>query len=121
MIGAQVLLSHTWNAGEDFSSAQYRFVGLSSGEVVLIDSGVGIGAIQNDPEEDEQANVALVGIAIVEASTAILEGAYVGATTDGKAVTTSATGVVLGIALEAAAEAGDLISVLLTPGNTIVI
>ncbi|MFF6951818.1 DUF2190 family protein [Streptomyces iakyrus] len=58
--------------------------------------------------------VSLLGTAIVEASAAISVGAYVTATTAGKAVSTTTAGhVVRGIALEEATADGDLIEVML--------
>lgn len=63
----------------------------------------------------ETATVTVLGTAIVEASGVIGKGAYVTATTAGKAIATTTAGhVVRGVALEAAAADGDLIEVLLT-------
>ena len=59
--------------------------------------------------------VVRLGTVIVEASAAISKGAYVTATTGGKAVSTTTSGdTVAGIARQAAANSGDLIEVALT-------
>jgi hypothetical protein len=66
------------------------------------------------------ANVRVLGIAPVTASAAITLGAEVATGTDGRAATAATTNRVAGVALQAAAAAGDIINVLLTPAGRVV-
>lgn len=96
----------------------YRFVKLTSTGVDVATAGTDkiYGAYRGNVANDAGDTVAIVvlGTVIVEASAAISKGDYVTATTGGKAVaTTTAGNVVRGIALEDAAEDGDLIEVML--------
>ena len=73
-----------------------------------------VGVVQRKGIASEVLPVMANGISMVEASAAITKGALVGPTTGGKAVTSTTQ--YCGIALEAAAKAGDIIPVLLTLG-----
>jgi Uncharacterized conserved protein (DUF2190) len=64
--------------------------------------------------------VQVLGIAMVEASAAIARNDRVSSTNDGRAKVAVATEVPLGFALTAAAGAGELIAVFLTPGMPVV-
>jgi hypothetical protein len=75
----------------------------------------GVSDIDVAAATDDYIAVVTEGTAIVEASGAISEGAYVTATTDGKAVATTTAGhTVRGYALQAAGADGDKIEVKLT-------
>jgi hypothetical protein len=110
----------TFLAGADLSSSQYRFVKLDStqNKVVVATSGTDkiIGVLLNAPKLGWEAKVGLLGgngTYQIVASAAIALGAYLTATTGGKAVTTTTAGnVVAGQALEAAAADGDLIEIM---------
>jgi hypothetical protein len=120
MSGFQEGRDRTFIAGADLSSSQYRFVKLDSvqNKVVAATAGTDkiIGVLQNAPVSGGEARVTLLnatGTIPVIASTIIALGAYVTATTGGKAVTTTTAGnVVAGQALEAAGADGDMIEIL---------
>jgi hypothetical protein len=115
--------TRTFKAGADLSSSQYCFVKLDStqNQVVLATAGTDkiIGVLLNAPVSGDVAEVGLLsgsGTYKIKASTSISLGAYVTATTGGKAVTTTTAGnVVAGIAMQAAGADGDYIEIL--PSN----
>jgi hypothetical protein len=75
-----------------------------------------IGVAQNAPNAGEMCTVRILGTSKAVASAAITVGTTVTATTGGKIVTDSTdTHGILGRALEAAANTGDIIEVLLQP------
>lgn len=78
----------TFEAAEDLSSHQYKFVTLtSSGTVDLMDAAtdIPIGILQNDPAAGEEAQVMLNGISKVIAAEALVTGNSVCGDADGKA------------------------------------
>ncbi|MFC8008945.1 DUF2190 family protein [Streptomyces cinereoruber] len=96
-----------------------RFVKLTSTGIDVATAGTdkiyGVMNKANTVPAGETAPVITEGTAIVEASAAISKGAYVTATTGGKAVATTTAGhVVRGMALEAADADGDMIEIQLT-------
>ena len=107
-------------AGEDLSSHQFRFITVDAdGKAIHADgSHVKIGILQNKPgAEDRAATVAVAGMSKLEASGGVNEGAYLTSDGDGKgAATTTDDAAVGAIALTAGVD-GDIISVLLTPGQ----
>jgi hypothetical protein len=122
MSGMVTSRERTFIAGADLSSSQYRYVKLHStqNQVVVATAGTDkiIGVLLNAPKSGWEARVGLLngaGTYQIVASAAIALGAYVTATTGGKAVTTTTAGnVVAGEALEAAGADGDLIEILPT-------
>ena len=105
-------------ASATLAAKQYYAVKLAStaGEVAVCSSGtdVVIGLVQNDPAAGEAADVAALGVALGYASTAITRGTALATNTTGQLETTSTDNYqVIGIALEAATAAGDIIRVLL--------
>ena len=113
------VLTKSYNAGADLSASQYRAVKFSSGSAVLCSAITDrpIGVLQNDPSVNQTAVVHEEGITKWVAAAAIAQGAAVGTSTDGRCQTAVSTQPVAGIAREAAAAAGDIIAVLLTPGG----
>src|SRR5690242_10406234 len=107
MSGIQEGRNRTFKAGADLSSSQYRFVKLDStqNQVVVATAGTDniIGVLQDTPTSGDAARVTLAnagGTTLITASAAISLGAYVTATTGGKAVATTTSGNhVIGIAL----------------------
>ena len=102
----------------------YRIVKFSAAETVVLaaaatDSLLGVNA-DTAPALNERCDIALSGIAFVEAGAAVALGAPVTTDTVGRGITAvPAAGVnnrIIGFALEAAAAAGDVIRVLLQPG-----
>ena len=123
----------TFVAGADLSANQFQGVKLSAGKWVLATAAGErlAGILQNKPKLDEEADVAGLGVVKWKASAAITAFDPLATTATGTAktavaasVNTSDAGVVadpvvgsyvMGIALEAAAAANELISVLLVP------
>lgn len=101
---------------------KHRFVKLSGNQTVAPAAAVTdvcIGVVSTDVSAAEVTSgktfkVQAEGVAWVEAAAAITQGAAVGPSANGRAQTAVATQFPLGRALKAAANAGDLIPVLLT-------
>lgn len=103
----------------------YRIVKFSAAEIVVAaaaatDSLIGVNS-DLTVVGGERVDVLLEGIAFVEAGAAVALGAQLTSDASGRCVTAApAAGVnnrVIGIALEAASAAGDVIRVLLSPCN----
>lgn len=100
---------------------KHRFVAYSAEDTVVACTAVtdkAFGVVSTDVSAAEAALVKSVGVqmdgvALVEAAAAITLGAYVGPSLNGRAQTAVATQFIRGQALKAAANAGDLIPVLL--------
>jgi hypothetical protein len=100
-----------------------RFVKLSGNQTVapvaaVTDTALGVVLVDVSAAEfavGKQAAVAVLGVAWVEAAAAISQGAFVAPSANGRAQTAVATQFGMGIALKAAAAAGDLIPVLILP------
>ncbi|NPV72075.1 MAG: DUF2190 family protein [Firmicutes bacterium] len=119
----------TLEAAADLSASQYRFVRVdANGRAALCGAGQpAVGVLQNKPSAAGQAaQVRALGITKVVAGAAIAKGALVASDASGQAVAATVTTAntttgaltgshVAGIALEAAAAAGGVISVLLLP------
>jgi hypothetical protein len=104
----------TYIAGADLSASENLFVKLDSGKVVVATAGTDkiVGVLYKGGKADTAVTVQKYGTAKVKASAEILAGAYVTATTGGKAVTTTTAGnVVRGVAEAAAAVDGDLVEI----------
>lgn len=97
---------------------KYIFVQMTSDgiEAATSDTDIIVGVLQRTGIAGEVLPVMHDGIAMVIASAAIAKGATVTATTNGYAVTS--TGEYVGVAMEAATAAGDIIPVLLQGGGT---
>lgn len=119
---SNVLLFKNLTAGA--AIAAFRLVKLSAAETVVpaaaaTDNVIGVNA-DVAPALGERCDVALMGIAFVEAGAAVALGAMVTSDASGRAVAAApAAGSnvrVVGVALEAATAAGDVIRVLLEAG-----
>ena len=106
-------------AGADLSALRYRAVksnGTTAQQVVAVAAASDrvIGVTQNKPKSGEFADVAVHGTTKWEAGAAVTVWDYVKLDSVGRAITGGGgTDINWGIALEAAANAGDLIEVLL--------
>ena len=103
-------------AGQDLSSKQYYFVSMAAdGQVDPTGDGLSAeGVLQDAPSAaGYPASIAIAGITKVVAGAAITRGDLVASGSAGKAKTATSGNRVLGIALEAATNDGDVISVLL--------
>lgn len=102
-------------AAADLTAAQFHFVELdSSGDVAL--SGAGeraIGVLNNDPDTGEPAEVIVSGVAKVAIGAAVDPGEWVASDANAEAIPATSTAFALGIALTGAANANEVISVLL--------
>lgn len=103
----------------------FRLVKLSAAETVIpsaaaTDLFIGV-ANEVAAASGERQDVVLDGIAFVEAGAAVALGAYVGSDASGRGIPAApGAGVnhrILGLALEAAGAAGDVIRVLICPGS----
>jgi hypothetical protein len=110
-------------ANADLSAKQYYFVKVASATQVALCAAAtdrALGVLRNKPKSGEAALVRVLGVAKVVSDgsvTAIAAGDYVGPNAAGKAVKKAiADYSVAGIALEASAADGAVISVLLIPG-----
>jgi hypothetical protein len=120
--GGFKIFDETFTANEDLSSSQNRVV-VAAGTVtagktkVGLPSGQGVyfmGVLLNAPASGAQAEVRLLGEVKIEASTTVTAGVEVTITdATGKISTAGSGDYVVGIAKEAAAEAGHKISVMM--------
>lgn len=102
-------------AGADLSGSQYYIVktGSTARQVVLASAATSmLGVLQNKPNVDEVAEVAVMGTAKVIAGGTISYGDNVTVNASGKAITRTTENYILGTALEAGAD-GSIIEVLL--------
>ena len=104
-------------ASPDYVGLQYRFVKVTGphtvGLAAAADTNV-VGVLQNKPQGvGHAATVGYHGVSKVVAAGAVTAGAAVGSDGSGKATSTVGAGGPLGIALQTAAGAGELIAVLL--------
>jgi len=109
----------TLPAGADLTAAQFKFVKISSGAVVLGAAGNDcIGVLLNKPNTGEAAEVQIAGIAKVQADVALATtGTKVMCSADGQAAVATSTNHVLGRTVTTAAAAAELVEVLLTSSS----
>lgn len=119
----------SFDAGEDLSSYQYRFVHLADDDTVDLMDGATeypIGILQNAPASGEVAVVRVSGVSKVVANDALAVGAkvkaeYVGAADNGKADAADTDyDNVRGIVMTAAGAEDDVITVLLVSDTLMV-
>ena len=114
--------TRTFIAGEDLSSAQFKFVTLESdGQVDLADSAGenAIGVLLNQPTAGKAATVAVSGKVMVTSGGTIAAGAQIQTDASGDALTAASGDVVLGYALEAAVD-GQVFAIELIQGGNVV-
>jgi len=114
--------TRTFIAGEDLSSAQFKFVTLESdGQIDLADAAGenAIGVLLNDPAAGEAATVAVSGKVMVTSGGTIAAGAQIQTDASGDALTAATGDVVLGYALEAAVD-GQVFAIELIQGGNVV-
>lgn len=109
------------DAGEDLSAAQYKFVKLSSGQVVECDGATDLplGVLQNKPDaQGNPAHVRITGVSKVQADADLSQGDLVGTSGDGQADAktpgTDTTEYICGVVLDDPGAAGDRCAVLLS-------
>lgn len=116
MAWEQALQTVTMIAGQDLSSSQYCFV-VEAADGQVDPSGDGAqadGVLQNDPSAAGQAaSVAISGVTRVKAGAATTRGGPVASDSTGRAVNAATGDRVLGRFLEAAANADEIVTILL--------
>lgn len=114
-LAAYHTISHP--AGADLTAAQFKFVKISGGGVVLCGAGENaVGVLLNKPNTGEAAEVQIGGIAKVQADAALATtGTKVMSSADGQAAAAVGAGGnhVLGMTITTGANAGELVEVLL--------
>lgn len=117
MAWEQPNFSVTFPAGSDLTAAQFKCVRLATdGQVEVCTSATErpLGILQNKPDAaNVEANVMIVGVSKCAADAAITVGAALGTSADGQLVTKTnegTDGFVIGTALEAAGQAGDIVT-----------
>ncbi len=111
-------LSITRLAAADLSTHQFKFVNIDAGGNASL-SGVGgrsVGVLQNKPISGRAATIVVDGISKIVAGGVVAAGASVASDATGRAVTAAATNLIQGVALQAAAGAGEIIAVLILRG-----
>jgi len=123
MATEQAGIDITLKASTDLSSYQYYLVELTNDRTVGICDAVTdviLGILQNKPAAaNRPAKVRVAGTSKVVAGAAVTQGALLTTNASGQAVTatsgTDTTKYVIGIALEDASAAGDIIEMLIQP------
>ena len=107
--------SFTRVAGADLSSAQYKYVKLSTTDTVILCAAatdVPIAILQNAPASGAEATIMVTGISKVSSDAALSIGNQIGTSADGQADAKTAgsdtTEYVVGVVLEASSGAGAL-------------
>lgn len=110
-------------AGADLSGSQYKFVELGSGGTVTVCNAATdrpIGVLQNKPTSGQMATVRVRGVTKVQADAALAIGDAIGTSADGQAdpkvAGTDTTEYVVGTALTAVSNAGEIASALIDCG-----
>jgi len=114
--------TRTFVAGEDLSSAQFKFVTLESdGQVDLADAAGerAIGVLLNKPTSGAAATVAMTGKVMVEAGAAVTAGDQIQTNAAGEAIEAATGDVVMGYALEDAVD-GQIFAMELIQGGNVV-
>ena len=121
----QLVSDVTFEAAADLSTKQFYFVKLSAANTVTVCNGatdVPCGILQNKPSAaGRPAVVRMFGISKVSADAAITVGALIGTSADGQAdiklAGTDTTQYVVGVALTACSNAGEIVEVSLNCMN----
>lgn len=110
--------AHSFEAAEDLSAAQYKFVKLdSNGKIAAIAAATDapIGILQEGVALGKMGRVMFSGISKVQANEAITTGARIGTSADGQAAPyvfgAGTTNYIVGTALETSTAAAQIISV----------
>lgn len=114
--------TRTFVAGEDLSSAQFKFVTLEAdGQVDLADAAGerAVGVLLNKPAAGKAATVAMTGKVMVVAGAAVTAGDQIQTDAAGDAITAAAGDVVMGYALEDAVD-GQVFAMELIQGGNVV-
>lgn len=119
----QITRLTTMVAGQDLSAKQFRFVSLAA-DGQVDPTGYGLeseGILQNDPDAaGKAASVATIegDISMAEAGGVVRTGRDVMSDSVGRIIEANAGGRVQGVAMQTAAAAGEIISVMLKKGGS---
>lgn len=112
------LFTHTFVAGSDLSSSQYKFVKInSSGQAVSVAAATDqpLGILQNAPASGGTAEVMMAGISKVQGDADLAKGNQIGTSADGQAAAyvhgTDTTSYIVGVVLDDNAAAGGYATV----------
>ena len=114
--------TRTFIAGEDLSSAQFKFVTLEAdGQVDLADAAGerAIGVLLNEPTAGKAATVAMTGKVMAETGASVTAGDALQTDANGDAITAASGDYVMGYALEDAVD-GQVFAIELIQGGNIV-
>ena len=107
----------SFEAGADLSTKQTFLVKQDANGRIVLSAAAGdntLGALTNDPKQNQVGAVRILGIAKITAGAAVTLGDQLISDAAGKVIPTAAAGDrIIGEALEAAGADGDIISVLL--------
>jgi hypothetical protein len=126
MAWEQPVFNMSYKAGEDLSSYQFQVVKLTTvADTVnrVSSEAVWAGVLQDKPTSGREANIMVIGVSKVAAGGAISKGQKLNvsqaSTANAGRLIANSTGQVVGVALEAAATAGDIITAIVNffPGN----
>lgn len=112
-------------AGQDLSDYQFRIVGMSGdGQIDPVAAGTVpsvVGILMNKPAAGAGAEVAINGIAKLEAGATLNEGEYVQAAAGGRGIPLDAGGTayVVGVCVQAASGSGAIAGVLIQPQKVV--
>ena len=104
----QIILTTSIKASVDLSTKKNLFIGFTGALCAVNEKALGV--LAENVLVDEQAPVAVAGIALVKSGAAVAVGAEISSDVDGKAVTKVA-GALNGYALDAATGADQLVRV----------
>jgi hypothetical protein len=105
-------------AAVDLSANQFYIVKITAARQVNLTAAVGdvaYGILQNKPTLGQAADVGILGVTKAVAGAAISAAARLTSDTSGRVITAASTNQRLGVALEAATAAGQLITIALVP------
>ena len=103
-------------AGADLSSAQYKFVKISSGKAVVCSGAtdIPIGVLQNSPTSGQEASILVAGGTKLVAGAAIAAGVVIGTSSTGKAdakvAGTDTTEYAVGVVILASSADADILT-----------
>lgn len=109
-------IDYSAEAAETLAASQYKVGKLNSTGLIAVSvaATTGQGIIQNDAAAGETGLLRLLGISKAVAAASVTVGALVGSNTTGQvAIVSSANNTVIGRALTASTNAGDLITIMI--------
>ena len=102
-------------AAANLTTHQYKIVKIDTNAKIAlaVDGDPAIGVLQNKPNSDQAAEVAVSGVTKVIAGAAVAKGDLVASDANGKLKTAATGDYIIGLALEAASADGNIITIYL--------